>query len=198
MSTPTGMTKALHFTRDMVSWFPWIEPVDAASATPEQAELLAKITTNGRYFATLAHDPPALRERTALFNAIMYGHGGASRAERELAATATSRVNGCVYCASVHARLHAQLTRDAAPIDLLLNEGLDAAHAAHERVIIDYAARLTRDPAGLTPADLAPLRAAGFSDAAILDINNAAAVFAWANRLMQSLGEGFVPAEDAE
>jgi uncharacterized peroxidase-related enzyme len=197
MSILAGMTKALHFTRDMVSWYPWIEPVEAESATPEQAELLAKITTNHRYFATLAHDPPALRERTALFNAIMYGHGGASRADRELAATATSRVNGCVYCASVHARLHAQLTRDETPIDRLLDEGIDADHAEHERVIIDYAAKLTRDPAGMTSADLAPLRAAGFTDAAILDINNAAAVFAWANRLMQSLGEGFVPVEGA-
>jgi len=196
MSIPTGMTKALHFTRDMVSWYPWIDPVGAESATPEQAELLAKITSNHRYFATLAHDPPALRERTALFNAIMYGHGGASRADRELAATATSRVNGCVYCASVHARLHAQLTKDEPIIDRLLNEGIDAAHAEHERVIIDYAAKLTRDPAGLTAADLTPLRAAGFSDAAILDINNAAAVFAWANRLMQSLGEGRIPEED--
>jgi len=193
-----SMTKALRFTRDMVSWYPWIEPVEEADATPEQAELLATITTNHRYFATLAHDPPALRERTALFNAIMYGHGGASRADRELAATATSRVNGCVYCASVHARLNAQLTRDETIIDRLLDEGIDAAHAQHERVIIDYAAKLTRDPAGLTSADLAPLRAAGFSDAAILDINNAAAVFAWANRLMQSLGEGRVPTEGAE
>ena len=195
MGIPTGMTKALHFTRDMVSWYPWIEPVKAETATPEQAELLAKITTNGRYFATLAHDPPALRERTALFNAIMYGHGGTSRADRELAAAATSRVNGCVYCASVHARLHAQLSKDETPIDRLLGEGIDADHAAHERAIIDYAAKLARDPAGMTSADLAPLRAVGLSDAAILDINNAAAVFAWANRLMQSLGEGFVPTE---
>jgi len=189
-------TKALRFTRDMVAWYPWIAPVEEASATPEQAELLAKITTNGRYFATLAHDPPALRERTALFNAIMYGHGGASRADRELAATATSRVNGCVYCASVHARLHAQLRKDETPIDRLLNEGIDAAQSERERAIIDYAAKLTRDPASLTGADLASLRAAGFSDAAILDINNAAAVFAWANRLMQSLGEGRIPEED--
>ena len=78
-------------------------------------------------------------------------------------------------------------------IQRLLDDGVQAEQPEHERVIIDYAVKLARDPASLTKADLAPLRAAGFSDAEILDINNAAAVFAWANRLMQTLGEGRLP-----
>ena len=186
------MKKAERFTLDIVTWHPWIETVDQVGATPEQAAALAKHTSNREYFATLAHDAPALRERTALMNAIMYGHGGASRADRELATVATSRTNGCVYCASVHARLHAQLTKDPTLIQRLLDGGTRAEQPAHERAIIDYAVKLARDPAGMTVADLAPLRAAGFTDAEILDINNAAAVFAWANRLMQTLGEGRV------
>lgn len=190
------MNKAERFTLDVVTWFPWIETVDDVGATPEQAEALAKHTTNRGYFATLAHDAPALRERTALMNAIMYGHGGASRADRELATVATSRTNGCVYCASVHARLHAQLTKDPTLIQRLLDGGTGAAQPEREGAIIAYAAKLARDPAGLTAADLAPLRAVGFDDAEILDINNAAAVFAWANRLMQSLGEGRVPTDE--
>ena len=114
------------FTLEVVTWQPWLETVDETGATPEQAELVDKVAPNpdGRaYYALLAHDPPALRERTALFNAIMYGHGGLPRAERELATVATSRVNGCVYCASVHARRYAQLTKDATPIQRLLDEG---------------------------------------------------------------------------
>lgn len=191
-----NMRKADQFTLDIVTWFPWIETVDDLGATPEQAAALEKHATNRGYFATLAHDAPALRERTALFNAIMYGHGGASRAERELATVATSRTNGCVYCASVHARLHAQLTKDSTLIQRLLDGGIEAEQPERERAIIDYAVKLARDPAAMTAADLAPLRAAGYTDAEILDINNAAAVFAWANRLMQSLGEGRVPAGD--
>jgi len=50
----------------------------------------------------LAHDLPALRERTALFNAIMYGPGGVRRADRKLASVAVSLVNGCVYCTASH------------------------------------------------------------------------------------------------
>lgn len=184
--------RAEQFTLDVVKWQPWLETVEQVGPTPEQTEVLAKVTTNRDYFATLAHDAPALRERTVLFNAIMYGHGGATRADRELASVATSRTNGCVYCASVHARLHAQLTKDDTLIRRLLDEGAKAEQPARERAVIDYAVKLARAPAGLTAADLDPLRAVGYSDAEILDINNAAAVFAWANRLMQTLGDGWL------
>jgi alkylhydroperoxidase family enzyme len=34
-----------------------------------------------------------------------------------------------------------------------------------------------------------PLRAQGLSDLDILDLSHAVAIFPWANRLMQSLGE---------
>ena len=44
------------------------------------------------------HDAPALRKRSALFNAIMYGQGGLPRAERELGAAVEPILNGCVYC----------------------------------------------------------------------------------------------------
>jgi uncharacterized peroxidase-related enzyme len=188
-----ALVKAQQFTREVVTWQPWLPTAEQAGPlTAEQAELMAKVTVNRHYFATLAHDPPALRERTALMNAIMYAHGGASRADRELASVATSRTNGCIYCASGHSRLHAQLTKDPTVIDRLLAEGTAATQPAREQAIIHYAEKLARDPAGLTPADLQPLRAAGLSDTEILDINNAAAVFAWANRLMQSLGTGYV------
>jgi AhpD family alkylhydroperoxidase len=69
-----------------------------------------------------------LGECTAVDKAIFYGHGGLPRAERELAATVTSRLNGCVYCASVHsAREHVARSRE---VGLLDDEIADVAHAA--------------------------------------------------------------------
>jgi uncharacterized peroxidase-related enzyme len=41
----------------------------------------------------------------------------------------------------------------------------------------------------MSAADLEPLREIGLSDLEILDLTNAVAMFAWANRLMQTLGE---------
>lgn len=182
-----------HFTMDVLRWRPWLETVDDTGATPEQAALVDKVAPSPEsrpYYATLAHDLPALRERTALFNAVMYGPGGVRRADRELAAVAPSLVNGCAYCTSVHARRYAQLTKDTTVIQRLLDEGVETALDERERAVVDYAVKLTRDPAGLGAADLAPLRRAGFSDLEILDLTHATAMFAWANRLMQTLGEG--------
>jgi len=57
-----------------------------------------------------------------------------------------------------------------------------------DRAMLDYVARLTRDPAEVVPEDVEALRAAGFSDRAILDIVQIAAYFAFANRLVSGLG----------
>lgn len=181
------------FTMDVLTWRPWLETVDETGATPEQAALVDAVAPSPdsrAYYALLAHDVPALRERTALFNAIMYGPGGVRRSDRELASVAASLVNGCVYCTSVHARRYAQLTKDEATMKRLLDEGLGTDLGERERAIVEYAVALTRNPAAMTVADLAPLRRAGLSDMEILDVTHAAAMFAWANRLMQTLGEG--------
>jgi len=58
------------------------------------------------------------------------------------------------------------------------------------RAILDYAARLTREPWTLRETDLAPLRAAGLSDRDILDVNQVAAYYAYANRVADGLGVG--------
>ena len=60
---------------------------------------------------------------------------------------------------------------------------------ARERAIVQASIALTRDPAKFTAEQLKPLRAAGLSSLEILDLIHAIAIFAWANRLMQNLGE---------
>lgn len=180
------------FTLDLVLWRPWVLTVDEVDATPEQRLFVDEIIpspTARPYYALLAHEPNVLRERTALMKATMYGLGGATRADRELAAVATSRINGCVHCASVHARLYAQLTKDETTIQRLLDEGVDTPLGDHERTIVDYAVKLSLHPAGATADDLKPLRQVGLSDLAILDLTHVIGMFNWANQLFLTLGE---------
>lgn len=190
------MTTLPRFTLDPISWTPWVPTVDDVGPTPEQTAVVDEIVTApaGRpYWATLAHDAPVLRARHRLFRQSLAGAApgedvGAPRADLELVAVATSRVNGCVYCASVHARAYEALTGRTRRILPLLADGLDTPLDAHDRALVDFAAKLTRDPAALTPAALTPLHQAGFSDIEIFDIAHAVAMFAWANRLLQTLG----------
>lgn len=56
------------------------------------------------------------------------------------------------------------------------------------RALVAYALKLTRDPARMSEADLAPLRAAGFSDHGIHDAAAIVGYFNFVNRLAEGLG----------
>jgi uncharacterized peroxidase-related enzyme len=114
------------FTRNVPEWRPRVVPVKLAEATPEQLEALQVTPSNTKvsdYVLVLAHDVETLKVRSPLFNAIMYGKGGLSRAERELGALSASVVNHCIYCAAVHADRHAQLSKDTTVTDRLFAAG---------------------------------------------------------------------------
>ena len=51
-----------------------------------------------------------------------------------------------------------------------------------------YTEKLTLTPWGMEEADVIALRSAGFSDAAILDINQVTGYYAFGNRLADGLG----------
>ncbi len=184
------------FTLQPVEWAAWLPTVDPDNATPAQLEALDQSPPQARsspYFLTLAHDVDALAQRSPLFNAVMFAPRGLPRAERELATVVASMINGCIYCASVHARRFADLTKRPEVIQRLYDEGLDTPLEPRLRAIVDFAAKLSRTPVRMERADLAPLRAAGLDDLAIQDLIYATAMFANANRLMQTLGEPVLP-----
>lgn len=186
------MAEKLTFTANPVDWRAWLDPIALETATPEQIAVLEESTPTAKtspYYLLLVRDVDVLRERSRLYNAIMYGPRGLPRADRELAAVAVSRVNGCVYCASVHIQRYIQLTKRPEVMQRLIEDGVEAELPPRERIIVDFAVKLTRTPSTLTTDDLTPLRQLGLTDQEILDLTHAAAMFAWANRLMQTLGE---------
>ena len=180
------------FTLKALEWRAWLPTVDAAQASAAQLAVLDESNSAARtspYYLTLVHNPAVLRQRSKLFNAIMYGTGGLPRAERELATVAVSRLNGCPYCASVHARLFAQLTKEPEVVQRLFDEGVNTPLSPRRRGLVDLAVDLTANPPALAAERLQALRQLGLSDLELLDAVHAAAIFAWANRLMQTLGE---------
>ena len=116
-----------------------------------------------------------------------------------MSAAATSRLNGCIYCASVHARLAAQLGKRPEDIDRLLLKGVTPGTELgldnRWQGVVDLAVALAPTPPVATTQHIAQLREIGLSDLEILDIAQAGAFFAWANRLMLTLGEPYYAAE---
>ncbi|MCX8132840.1 MAG: alkylhydroperoxidase domain protein [Roseococcus sp.] len=189
--TPSGHRVPDSFTRAMLDWLPWLEPLAEEALTPRHIEALVdRARAKSAYFRLLAHDPDALEHRTRTDKDIFYNtEGGLPRAERELAATAASRLNGCIYCASVHARHAVTYSKREAEVDRLLREGVTADLGERWNAIVEAAVELTVTPIRFGDAHVRRLRAAGLDDEAISDLIHASAFFNWANRLMLSLGE---------
>jgi uncharacterized peroxidase-related enzyme len=57
-----------------------------------------------------------------------------------------------------------------------------------DRVMCEYVEKLTLKPWEMLEADVTALRQAGFSDSAILDINQVTGYYAYVNRLADGLG----------
>jgi uncharacterized peroxidase-related enzyme len=186
------LIEAQGFTNRVLGWDAWLDVVPLANATPEQIAVLEESHPKAKesdYYLFLVHQPEILRQRSAAFNAIMYAPGGLPRAERELASTVVSCVNGCVYCASVHAQRFEQLAKRDGVIEQVFNDPLTAGTSEREKAIVRFSIELTLEPGVVEPRQLRVLREAGLSDDEILDLIHAIAIFAWANRLMLNLGE---------
>jgi uncharacterized peroxidase-related enzyme len=108
--------------------------------------------------------------------------------QRNLISFVTSAINGTPYCMSqVTIKLRetglsdeeiAALATDPAAVEL----------PAADRAVVDYAAKLTREPGAMTEADVDALRRAGFDDLAILDANAQCAHLNYVNRVANGLG----------
>jgi alkylhydroperoxidase domain protein len=188
---PPPHTVPTIFTRALLDWLPWLEPLAVEALTERHmAALVDAARAKSAYFRLLAHDPDALEARTRADKDIFYNpDAGLPRAERELAAAATSRFNGCIYCASVHSRFSASYSKREADVQRLLDDGVSADLGERWNAIVAAAVALSATPITFGPEHVERLRRAGLDDLAVADVVHAASFFNWANRLMLSLGE---------
>lgn len=183
---PTG------FTMNVLKWQPHITPVDESHLTPTQRDALeasGKMAAKSEYFRVLAHDPESLVHRSVLYDHVMYSEGGLGRVERELAALIVSLDNGCKYCVSVHARRLGQLSKNKDAVQEMLDGQPGLLADPRLNAIAKVTAKLTNIPNTMTIADVRQLRLEyGFTTVEYFDLINVIGMFAWANRLMQTLG----------
>ena len=183
------------FTQEELGWLPWLEPLSEADLTERHRQALIEPSrAKSSYFMLLARNPDILEARTKTDKDIFYNpDGGLPRAERELAAAATSRSNGCIYCASVHARFASTYSKRRDDVQRLLDEGTKVDLGERWNAIVSASVALAATPVEFGRPHIERLRAAGLDDDAIADLINSAAFFSWANRLMMSIGEPAPP-----
>ncbi|MFH0129878.1 alkylhydroperoxidase domain protein [Variovorax sp. VaC1] len=189
--TQPGNTHPTAFTQAQLEWLPWLAPLPEAELTERHyAGLVDAARAKSPYFRLLARDPDILGARTRTDKDIFYNpEAGLPRAERELSAAAASRYNGCIYCASVHARFASHFSHRTEDVQRLLDEGVGAELGERWNAIVAASVALSSTPSTFGAEHIERLRAQGLDDLAIADVIHGAAFFNWANRLMLSLGE---------
>lgn len=104
-----------------------------------------------------------------------------------------SLLNDCVYCARHHAAgMQRQLRKKPGLFEAyraqLESDAPGEPFTEAELAALRYARKLTLEPGEIQPQDIDELRSAGLDDGRILEVNQVAAYFAYANRTVTGLG----------
>jgi uncharacterized peroxidase-related enzyme len=143
----------------------------------------------------LAHSlrPNSMEGHMSLYKHVLHHSGNTvARWFLEAIGVYTSLLNDCAYCVEHHYRGMVRLLDNADRCKTILavmetGEWADAFTPA-EAAVLEYVRKLTRSPAELTESDIHALRNAGWEDGEILEINQVAAYFNYANRTVLGLG----------
>jgi uncharacterized peroxidase-related enzyme len=153
-----------------------IETVPAAARAPLESvkKLLGSVPN---LFRMVSNSPAALEGYVGMIGALSSGALPAATGER--IAIAVAEVNGCDYCASAHAWLGKNVAKldDAEMAANRQGSSLDP----HADAAVRFARRLIESRGHVSDADLGAVRAAGYSDAQIIEIVQHVALNTWTN-----------------
>ncbi|MEM7221599.1 MAG: alkylhydroperoxidase [Pseudomonadota bacterium] len=177
---------------------PWIETISYGAADGRLRSLYERIKGPDDRIddIMMAHSlrPHTMEGHMALYKAVLHHrHNRLPKWFLETLGVWVSALNSCAYCVEHHfaglSRLLSDPPRSAA-IRAALESGAleDGPFETREILALRYAETLTRDSSGVGEAEIEGLRAAGYDDGEILEINQVAAYFAYANRTVLGLG----------
>lgn len=130
-----------------------------------------------------AFDPVKLQAFIDMVDDLMLADSGISKLEREMIAVVVSAINHCHYCLTAHGAAVRQRSKDPVMGELMVQNYRAADLSEKQMAMLDFAVKLTEQPAKIVEADRAALRAVGFSDRDIWDIAATAAFYNMSNRL---------------
>ena len=139
-------------------------------------------------FLMLAHRPAEFRAFFDYHDVLMEKDVGLTKAEREMIVVATSAAGDCLYCVVAHGAVLRIRAKNPRVADQLATNYRKAEITPRQRVMLDFALKLSTHGGEVEDADLARLREHGFDEEAIWDIGAITAFFAMSNRLVHLTG----------
>ena len=137
-----------------------------AAAQPLLLAVQQQIGSVPNLFRLVANSPAALEGYLGMSGAL--GKGTLPAPTRERIALAVAEINGCGYCLSAHAYLGKHLAKlDDAEIAANRN---GASNDPRADAAVRFAAKVVRQRGHVSDNDMAAVKAAGFDDAAVIEI----------------------------
>ena len=130
-----------------------------------------------------SYDEAKFRAFSQIYNGLMLDESGLSKLEREMIAVVVSSINRCFYCLVAHGQAVRELSGDPMLGELLVMNYRTAKLSDRHLAMLDFACKLTEEPAKLVEADRQALRDVGFSNLDIWDIANVTGFFNMSNRV---------------
>jgi len=162
-------------------------PAAIADAPPAARPLLQAVERQtGRVpnaFRMLANSPAALQGFMALNDAL--AQGSLSAATRQRISLAVTEVNGCDYCLSAQIYFGRQASLDDAELTANRN---GASNDMREDAAVRFAAKIVRTRGHVSDADVAAFKAAGYSDAELVELVAQIALRSFTNYLNEVAG----------
>jgi len=137
----------------------------------------------------LARRPLVAKAQSELRDQLLSDELSIGRRRAELISLAVSGINDCVYCGTAHAGTmvaRGDLTPEQAAQAFKDWRALELAD--DDRAMLEFAEKLTFQPAQIDQSDIDALRAAGFDDFGIYDIVLVTAYRNFINRVNDGLG----------
>jgi uncharacterized peroxidase-related enzyme len=131
--------------------------------------------------------PQKLRNFIAMYNELMLAPSGLSKLEREMVAVVVSSANRCYYCLVAHGQAVRQLSGDPELGEMLVMNHRLARLEPRQRAMLDFAWKLTSEPAAIGETDRAGLREAGLGEEDIFDLVETIGFFNMSNRVASGL-----------
>jgi uncharacterized peroxidase-related enzyme len=122
------------------------------------------------------------------FDELMRGPSGLTKTQREMIAVVVSAESDCPYCEAAHEAALRLRTKDSVLVERLAANYRHLDLAPRDRVMLDFAVKLTKTPEQCEESDLALLRDVGYTDEDILHIIEVTAIFNYNVRLATATG----------
>lgn len=174
----------------------WIESVEYEQANERLRRVYDRSRdANGQLDnIVIAHGlrPHTLDGHLALYRNVLHHQSNSlDKWLLEVIGVYVSLLNDCAYCVTHHSRGLSRLIGEekTAEIRRALESGVfDPVFSAQETAALHYVRELTEAPATINDTAVNKMRSAGLNDGEILEINQVAAYFAYANRTVLGLG----------